>query len=127
MGGFFFFLFWTLCAFGVAYLAAGRGRSGLGFFLLSFFMSPILGLIVVLVMRNLAEEQRKEAQIRREHEAHLESIRAIASKPETVVVTPPKQQPSASVADEIKKLAELKEAGLLTEEEFAVQKSKLLT
>ncbi len=33
---------------------------------------------------------------------------------------------AVSVADELKKLAELKDAGLLTEEEFAGQKAKLL-
>ena len=32
----------------------------------------------------------------------------------------------ASVADELKKLAELRDAGVLTEEEFDTQKAKLL-
>jgi hypothetical protein len=32
-----------------------------------------------------------------------------------------------SVADELAKLAQLKEAGVLTEEEFAAQKAKLLS
>jgi hypothetical protein len=38
--------------------------------------------------------------------------------------TPP--APAASVADELKKLGDLKDAGLLTDEEFAGQKAKLL-
>lgn len=126
MEGFIFLLFWALCAFGVAYLAKSRGRSAIGFFLLSLFFSPVLGLIVVLVMRNLTEEQREDYLRYREHEAHLESIRAIASKQETVVVTPPKQSP-VSVADEIRKLSQLKSEGLLTEDEFAAEKAKLLS
>ena len=34
--------------------------------------------------------------------------------------------PSTSVADEIKKLAELRDAGIITEEEFQTKKEKLL-
>ena len=134
---FFVFLVWGLLALGVAGLAASRGRSGFGFFLLSFFLSPILGLIVVLVMKNLTEEnakeeirrlelEAKEAQRRREHEAHLESIRAITSKKEEPIAnSAPKA--SLSIADEIRKLGELKSAGLLSEDEFAVEKKKLLS
>jgi hypothetical protein len=128
---------WGLLALGVAFLANSRGRSGLGFFLLSFFLSPILGLIVVLVIKNLTEESEKEAmrrrelsakedQRRREHEAHLESIRAIASKKEESANNLPSMA-TLSIADEIRKLGELKSAGLLSEEEFASEKKKLLS
>lgn len=36
-------------------------------------------------------------------------------------------QPTVSIADKLKKLTELKEAGILSEEEFQTQKNKLLT
>lgn len=36
------------------------------------------------------------------------------------------QQPSTSVADELTKLAKLKESGILSDEEFNAQKAKLL-
>lgn len=128
---------WGLLALGVAMLADTRGRSAFGFFLLSFFLSPILGLIVVLVMKNLTEEQAKEAirrreadaqeeQRRREHEAHLESIRAIAPKKEESANHLSKM-PTLSIADEIRKLGELRSAGLLSDEEFATEKKKLLS
>jgi hypothetical protein len=39
----------------------------------------------------------------------------------------PPQPPAKSVADELKKLAELREAGVLTEPEFQAQKAKLLS
>jgi Short C-terminal domain len=38
----------------------------------------------------------------------------------------PAAPPPASVADEIRKLAELRDAGVLTDAEFAAQKSRLL-
>lgn len=38
----------------------------------------------------------------------------------------PAAAPQASVVDQLKELAELKQQGILTEEEFAAQKAKLL-
>jgi hypothetical protein len=43
----------------------------------------------------------------------------------TPVMTPPTAEP-VSVADELKKLAELRDAGILSAEEFDVQKARLL-
>jgi hypothetical protein len=137
MEAFWVIFVWGLLALGVAMLADTRGRSGFGFFLLSFFLSPILGLIVVLVMKNLIEEHASEAirrreadakeeQRRREHEAHLESIRAITSKKEVSSNNLPSSV-TLSIADEIRKLGELKNAGLLSEDEFASEKKKLLS
>jgi hypothetical protein len=48
------------CCF-VAAIASGRGRSAFGYFLLSLVLSPIFGLIVVLVVgpnRTLLEDQQ---------------------------------------------------------------------
>jgi hypothetical protein len=59
--------------------------------------------------REAAEEKRK-AQIREQAQAIAQAV-----------------APQVSVADELAKLAQLKEAGVLTEEEFAAQKAKLLS
>ena len=59
--------------------------------------------------REAAEEKRK-AEIREQAQAIAQAV-----------------APQASVADELAKLAQLKEAGVLTEEEFAAQKAKLLS
>ena len=45
------------------------------------------------------------------------------TRPEPPLATPP----ATSVADELGKLAQLKTAGVLTEEEFAAEKAKLLS
>lgn len=51
----------VMCAL-VAKLAAGRGRSWFGFFLLSAVLSPLIGLIVCLCMRNEVKHAEKLAQ-----------------------------------------------------------------
>jgi len=47
-------VFWFLLAVAVGVLASNRGRSGVGWFLLSVVLSPLLGFIFVLVAKNLA-------------------------------------------------------------------------
>jgi hypothetical protein len=49
---------WVIFSFIVAAAAGARGRSGAGWFLLAIVISPILALIFVLVIPNLAEEQK---------------------------------------------------------------------
>ncbi len=46
-------IFWPLFSVAVGILAHNRGRSGIGWFFLSLFISPLLGLIFVLVTKNL--------------------------------------------------------------------------
>ena len=65
---------WLLLAAGIGFLANSRGRSGFGFFLLSAVLSPLLGLIVVLVISNKREEEKKE-QIRIADEERKERLR----------------------------------------------------
>lgn len=120
-----FLVVWGGLAWGIGLLAESRGRSLPGFFLLSFFLSPLLGLIIVLVMPNLiarAEEEAERDRVRREeHERQLEQIRALA-----MPTAQPEATPSTSVADELTKLAALRDKGVLTDAEFQAQKSALL-
>lgn len=64
--------------------------------------------------------------------SHPAQVKASASTvPASVsapIVPPPAAAPAATsgIAEELKKLAELRDAGILTDEEFASQKSKLL-
>jgi hypothetical protein len=50
-------VFWLLLAFVVAIAAGSRGRSGAGWFILSVILSPLIGLILVLVLPNLRHER----------------------------------------------------------------------
>lgn len=45
------FLIWLVLCLIPALIAVSKGRSGFGFFLLSFFLSPLIGLIVALVIK----------------------------------------------------------------------------
>lgn len=131
-----FFVIWGLLSWGIAALANSRGRSGFGYFLLSFCFSPVLGLIVVLVTKDLALEATREADRRRddergeqdrkrEHEKQLESLRALAAKSSASTETG--TATTVSVADELQKLAALRDKGVLTSEEFDQQKRALLS
>jgi hypothetical protein len=129
---------WGLLAAAVAGLASTRGRSWFGYFLFSFLFSPILGLIIVLVAKDLVEEEAKETQRqrddairesdrKREHEEKLESLRALANPMGNYAASRASIAPlAASLADELEKLAKLREKGILTTEEFETQKRALL-
>lgn len=124
---------WLVFSGGIAYAASARGRSGVGFFFLSLLLSPLLGLIVLLLIPNLAqadsvtalrarEEEQKQEATRREHERHLESLKALTAS-KTVQVP---SVTATSTADELAKLAQLRDRGILTEDEFRTQKETLL-
>ena len=135
---FLFLVFWGLLAWGVAALANSRGRSGIGFFLLSFILSPLLGIIVVLIMTDLVaaeaaaslrrrDEESREKFRSEEHERQLESIKAIAAAQKPQISSVPALTPViGSIADEIRKLGQLRTDGMLTDAEFQSQKTLLL-
>ena len=50
--------FWVLFAIAVGIFAANKGRSGFGWFLFSIFLSPLLGLIFVAVVRDKRLEEK---------------------------------------------------------------------
>lgn len=120
---------WVLLSIGVAALAQSRGRSAGGFFLLSLLMSPLLGLIVVLVLQDLKKKAEQDRQAEHDHERRLEEIKAIAAprtSTQTPVASQARQSVRGSVADELGKLADLRDRGVLTPEEFQEQKATLL-
>ena len=115
----FFFVIWLLFAIGIGAAAISRGRSGFLFGLLSFIMSPVVALILLALMPDLARQEKEESQRRedaqRDHQRELEAIKAVA-----------KPTGPASLADELEKLSSLKDRGLLTQREFDEQKLRLL-
>lgn len=70
---------WLILAAVVWIVASARGRSGFGWFLLSaLLISPLLGLILVLCLRNL----RIEAVQKKRHEELLQALRDGRARPE---------------------------------------------
>lgn len=54
-----FLLFLILCVL-VAVYASSKGRSGIGFFLLSFLLSPLIGLIIALIVTDIKKVNKIE-------------------------------------------------------------------
>lgn len=90
----------------------GWGKAGWVFFLIFL---PLLGALIYLIAdgKGMAERQVKDAQDMKK--AQDDYIRSVASG-----------GGGASTADELSKLASLRDAGTITAEEFEAQKAKLL-
>jgi hypothetical protein len=130
-----FWILWLLFAGLIAMWADTRGRSWAGFFLVSFFGSPLLAGVILLVTKDLKEEalqeeakkqeQKKADEMAREerareHERQIEALQAIRTPAASTAA-------GASVIGELERLGNLLERGLLTEEEFKAQKAQLLS
>jgi putative oligomerization/nucleic acid binding protein len=88
------------------------GGPGKAIWLLLVAVLPYLGVFLYVVVRG-REMSAREVQRAAEHQDELRSyVRNLAGSPST--------------ADELRKLAELRNSGVLTEAEFAQQKSLLL-
>ncbi|MDP3422932.1 MAG: SHOCT domain-containing protein [Burkholderiaceae bacterium] len=120
------FLGWLILSSVVAYIASSRGRLALDYFLLSVLLSPLVGLIVLLTKSNLAEEAKK-ARIRREdQDRQIEALKSAQNIGPSVHAPGEGTSSSKLVADELEKLANLRDRGVLTEDEFQTRKSLLL-
>lgn len=52
-----FVIFWVVFSVAVWALASRRGRSGLGWFLLSLLISPLLAIVLLLILRDLKDQE----------------------------------------------------------------------
>ena len=52
-----FLLLWLPACFVVAYVASQKGRSGFGFFLLSFFLTPLIGFLAAIAVPRIERRQ----------------------------------------------------------------------
>ena len=124
-----FVLLWFLFSIGVGFLAAQRGRSGVGWTLLSIVTSPLLAVIILLLTRDLVEEAAVREQETRRHDEKLAALASTVRTPAPKVPSNASPVTAASpllVADELEKLSGLKARGLITDDEFQQQKRRLL-
>lgn len=70
----FLFICYLGLAGGVGALADSRGRSGVGFFFLAALLSPLIGLITVVVIKDLAAENLQKRERNEEYERRFASI-----------------------------------------------------
>jgi len=73
-----------------------------------------------------AAKDENSVIVRKGKEAPFLALRAAIEEAIAIRHAPPPTAASASVADELKKLKELHDAGVLTDEQFEAQKNKLL-
>jgi ABC-type multidrug transport system fused ATPase/permease subunit len=89
------------------------GGGGKTLWVLFVLFLPFLGVLIYLIARGGSMQERSVQQAAASEQAAQQYIREVAATP--------------SSADELAKLAQLREQGLLTPEEFEAQKAKLLT
>jgi hypothetical protein len=111
-----FFLSWIILSFVIGIIGGNRKIGFLGAFLLSIFLSPLIGLIVTLVSKNEEDEKYKE-KVFAVQQRQQEALKNIADAQKTK---------SVSIADELEKLRKLKEDNLITEDEFQSLKNRII-
>lgn len=122
---------WVIIACAIGAWAESKGRNGFGYGAMSFLLSPLLPFIILLVVSDkkaeAAAEARRSVERQQEHERHLEEIRALRA-PQTPEPGPAPLPTAvaAGLAEELERVAKLRQDGLVTEEEFTALKRKLL-
>ncbi|TFV64066.1 UNVERIFIED_ORG: SHOCT domain-containing protein [Bacillus sp. AZ43] len=80
---------------------------------------------VMDLLAPLISEARQKKTIERQSQ-YLHVNPGMAGAAFGAPAAPPPAEPQPDLADRLRKLAELRDAGILTDEEFAAQKAKLL-
>jgi hypothetical protein len=88
---------------------SGWGKAGWTFFLI---VLPLLGALIYLMVRGKTMQERAIADMTAREEATRSYIQEVAG--------------SGSAADELAKLASLRDSGVLTDGEFQAQKARLI-
>lgn len=116
---FFLFIAWLWLLFAVfADIVRSRDMSGGAKALWSLFIIilPLVGTLIYLIARGGGMAERTAAEAQRREEQLRDYVRTVTTDTAT----------GASTADELAKLAQLRDAGTITPEEFETQKAKLL-
>lgn len=107
-----FLVIWVLFAVCIGGFADFRGRSAFKYGALAFFFSPAVAMIVLLTTPNLAAGESAAGALNEGEESRQSAVKV--------------QAPARFVADELEKLAALRDKGVLTDTEFSQLKMQLL-
>jgi hypothetical protein len=113
-------LVWVALAAAVGSAADNKGRSSASYFLLSFFVSPLLAIIILGISGDTEDKRRQK--LREEHKMFNPAPTPISIEPNTyspVIGTIEK-------LEVLEKLGNLLEKGVLTKEEFAAEKKAIM-
>ena len=90
-------------------------------------LSPLLALILLLVTPNLKEKRRQEDLEYRRHSDMMRLVAANQSAPAPVQIPAPEPVKRVDPLASLATLAELRDKGLLTPDEFGAKKAELLS
>jgi ABC-type multidrug transport system fused ATPase/permease subunit len=116
MLGIFIFMIWfwlLIVIFSDVFRSRDLGGGAKALWCIFVIILPFLGIFVYLIARGGKMHERAEEQARQQQQAFDSYVKQAAG--------------SGSTADDLTKLAELKEKGVLSDAEFEAQKAKLLS
>ena len=97
----------SICSLVVGYVGKKRRIGFCGAFFISFFASPLVGLVVTLLSPSLADEAYKERVLDLQTQSARQTMRE-------------------SAIDQLYKLNELRKDGAISQEEFDAEKARVL-
>jgi hypothetical protein len=107
--------FWLLIVvFGDIFRSHDLGGFGKTLWIIFVIVFPYLGVFVYLIARGKGMQERNIEAMKAQQDATAQYIQSVAGK-------------GGSASEELARLAELKDKGVLSEEEFASAKAKLLS
>jgi ABC-type multidrug transport system fused ATPase/permease subunit len=110
----FFIWFWLLIVvFGDIFRSRDMGGGAKALWVIFVIIFPFLGILIYLIARGGSMHERAEAAAQQQQKAFDDYVKQAASAP--------------SSTDELAKLADLKEKGVITDAEFEAQKAKILS
>ena len=111
--GFFLFLWLFIIVVIDVFRSHDMGGFAKALWVILLIIFPIVGIIVYLIARGGSMHERQVAQVRQQQKEFDAYVKEAAG--------------SGGPADELAKLADLKAKGVITDDEFAAQKAKLLS
>jgi hypothetical protein len=110
------FVLWVVFCFVVASIGSGRKIGYGAAFFISLLLSPVVGLVLVLVSERKADEAYR-AEVLDTQKKQREALEKLSGA---------EVAPVASVAGELEKLQHLRDRGVINQEEFQALKQKLI-
>ncbi len=113
---FFGFVVWIwllIVVFGDIFRSHDIGGFAKAMWVLLVLFLPLVGVLVYLIVRGGKMQERTERDVRAQEEAFDTYVRDVAST-------------GGSSADQLSKLAQLRDEGVITEQEFRAEKAKVL-
>lgn len=112
------FFGWIIFSLIVGLIGTDRKIGFFGAFLVSLILSPVIGLIITLVSKDLKDEKYKQ-NILKAQKSQQEALEKLSNSKS-------KDSSKISILDELERLKKLKDENLISESEFQTLKDKII-